>query len=60
MPAKTKGFRTVTGKAPKIAIKKGSTKACGHAGCKVVLRYTANGTWVHGVRNWDYDHEPVG
>jgi hypothetical protein len=46
--------------ATKIAPKKGTTKACQHPGCPVVLRYTLDRGWVHGVRNWDYDHEPVG
>lgn len=47
----------MTATATKLAPKKGATKACQHPGCKVVLRFTLNG-WKHGVRNWDYDHEP--
>jgi hypothetical protein len=42
----------------RLAPKKGTTKACGHPGCKVILRYTLEG-WKHSVRNWTYDHEPV-
>lgn len=58
-PRPKKGVVLAKAKAPVIGPKKGATKACGHPGCKVVLRYTLDG-WKHGVRNWTYDHEPVG
>lgn len=45
--------------APKVKAKKGATKPCGHPGCPYVLRFTVDRGWVHGIRNFDYDHDPV-
>lgn len=53
-----KGMVLAPAKAPVIGPKKGATKACGHEGCRMVLRFTLDG-WKHSIRQ-AYDHEPQG
>lgn len=47
---------TDKGKTPPKGPKNGTTDACAHEGCQMVLRYK-NGGWLHSIRA-RYDHQP--